>query len=67
MDRLTRMGEHALSGWRSTVGEPVADRLSRWTPLDPDAARAVLGAAFFLASLVYVVKTVTVAVRAERR
>ena len=67
MGRLTRMGEHALTGWRSTVGEPVADRLSRSTPLHPDTARALIGAAFFLASLIYVVKTVTAAVRAERR
>jgi hypothetical protein len=49
------------------VGEPVADRLSRATPLRPDTARALIGAAFFLASLIYVVKTVTTAVRAERR
>jgi hypothetical protein len=67
MERLTRMSRQALSGWRSTVGEPVAVQLSRLTPLHPDTARALIGAAFFLASLVYVVKTVTAAVRAERR
>jgi len=54
-------------GWRSAVGEPVAERLSRSTSLDRDTARALAGAAFFLASLTYVVKTVTSAVRAERR
>ncbi len=67
MSRLTRMGGQALTGWRSKVGEPVAVRLSRSTSLDADAARALVGAAFFLASLTYVVKTVTAAVRAERR
>lgn len=66
MGKLTRMGEHALTGWRSTVGEPVAARLSGWTPLGPDTARALIGAAFLLASLTYVVKTVTAAVRADR-
>lgn len=67
MGSLTRMSQHALSGWRSTVGEPVAARLSRWTSLRPDTARALVGAAFFLASAVYVVKTVAAALRAERR
>jgi hypothetical protein len=67
MGRLTRMSRHALSGWRNAVGEPVAVRLSKVTSLHPDTARALVGAAFFLASLVYVVKTVTAAVRAERR
>jgi hypothetical protein len=67
MGRVTRMSQHALSGWRSKVGEPVAVRLARVTSVPPDKARALVGAAFFLASLVYVVKTVTVAVRSERR
>jgi hypothetical protein len=67
MGSVTRMSQHALSGWRSTVGEPVAARLSQWTRLNPDTARAVVGAAFFLASAFYVVKTATAAVRAERR
>lgn len=67
MGSLTRMSQHALSGWRSTVGEPLAARLSQWTPLRPDTARAVVGAAFFLASATYVAKTVIAAVRAERR
>lgn len=67
MGRLTRMSGQALTGWRSTVGEPVAERLSRSTSLGRDEARALVGATFFLASLIYVVKTVTAAVRAERR
>jgi hypothetical protein len=67
MGSLTRMSQQALSGWRRTVGEPVAARLSQWTRLHPDTARALVGAAFFLASLTYVVKTVRAAVRAERR
>jgi len=49
------------------VGEPVAARLSRWTALRPDPVRALVGAAFFLASTVYVVKTLAAAIRAERR
>ena len=67
MGRLTRMSGQALTGWRSAVGDPVAERLSRSTSLDRDKARALVGAAFFLASLTYVVKTVISAVRAERR
>lgn len=67
MDRLGRMGQHALTGWRGRVAEPVADRVSRATPMSADAVRALIGAAFFAASLVYVVKTVATAVRDERR
>jgi hypothetical protein len=67
MSRLTRLSRHALSGWRRTVGEPVAVRLAQWTRMRPDTARALVGGAFFLASAVYVGKTVTAAVRAERR
>ncbi len=67
MSRLTRLSRHALGGWRRTVGEPVAVRLAQWTRMRPDTARALVGGAFFLASAVYVGKTVTAAVRAERR
>jgi hypothetical protein len=67
MGRLTRMSGQALTGWRSAVGEPVAERLSRSTSLDWDKARALVGAAFFLSSLTYVLKTVASEIRAERR
>lgn len=61
----TRMGRQALIGWRATVAEPVADRVSRHSRFSAEQAQAAIGAAFFLLSVYYVVKTV-MAVARER-
>ncbi len=61
--RGTRMGQQALSGWRHKVGEPVARQVSRRTRLTSEQVQAVIGAAFFVSSLVYVVKTMSAAAR----
>ncbi|WP_300007690.1 hypothetical protein [Pseudonocardia sp.] len=63
---VTRMGEQALTGWRRKAGEPVAEKLSQWTRLDPQAARAVVGGVLFLIPAWYVTKTVAAAIRAGR-
>lgn len=62
-DRGTRMGRHALSGWRHKVGEPVARRVSQRTRLTSEQVQAVIGAAFFVSSLVYVIQTIAAAAR----
>lgn len=59
----TRMGRQALSGWRHKVGEPVARQVSRRTRLSSEQAQAVIGAAFFLASVLYVAKTIAAVLR----
>lgn len=51
--QVTTLGRTALTGWREKVAEPVA----RSAPIDTDLARAIIGGAFFVASLVYVVRT----------
>ena len=51
------LGNLAAVGWRAKVADAVAKPLSSKTPIEPDQARALVGAAFFLLSVVYVVKT----------
>jgi hypothetical protein len=50
-------GNLAATGWRAKVADALADPLSQKTPLKAEQARAVVGLAFFLLSLLYVVKT----------
>ena len=59
----TRMGQQALSGWRHKMGEPIARQVSRRTRLSSEQVQALIGAAFFVSSLVYVVKTIAAAAR----
>jgi hypothetical protein len=54
------VGHAGLSGWRKTVADAVAPRV----PIDDDKARAMIGGAFFLLSVYYVISTV---VRAAKR
>lgn len=59
----TRMGQQALTGWRVKVGEPIAEQVSKRTSLSADQVKAVLGAAFFLSSLWYVISTISAAAK----
>ena len=66
MATATDIGQAGLQGWREKladgISQPVADR----APLENEQVRAVIGAVFFVLSVVYVVKTVSVAVRQAR-
>jgi len=62
----TRIGQQALTGWRRRVGEPIAARIAQRTGLTEEGAQAVVGAAFLLVSVWYVVKTLAAAARAPR-
>lgn len=53
----TKYSDAGLHGWKARVGESVADRVSSRTRLSRDQVKLVLGTAFFLLSLRYVVKT----------
>ncbi len=55
---LEELGQSALVGWRKPVAEKLAQPLESNTPLSAGQARALLGAAFFALSVVYVVGTV---------
>ncbi len=67
MATVTDLGQAGLQGWREKVAnrisQPVADR----APLTEDQVRALVGAAFFVLSVIYVVKTISAATRQARR
>ena len=52
------MGKAGLKGWRAKVADAVADPVAKHSPLSDDQVRAVLGAAFFALSALYVFGTV---------
>ena len=56
MDAVS-FGKAGLQGWRGTVADTVASPVARRAGLDDDQVRAVLGAAFFVLAVVYVVRT----------
>lgn len=51
------LGNIAASGWRARVADSLADPLSKVAPVKPEQARAIVGATFFVLSVIYVVKT----------
>jgi hypothetical protein len=61
-----RIGAAGLKGWRAKAADLVAGPLSRRTPLDADQARAAVGAAFLVLSVVYVAKASSDVTRALR-
>ena len=66
MAAVIRIGTAGLQGWRSKVGDAVAEPLARRTPLGAEQVRAAVGALFFALSVMYVVKTVSAASRELR-
>lgn len=66
MATVTRVGTAGLQGWRRKVGDAVAEPVAQRTPLGAEQVRAAVGALFFVLSVLYVVKTLTVASRELR-
>jgi hypothetical protein len=62
----TQLGQAGLQGWREKVADGIAEPVARRAPLDSDQVRAVLGAVFFVLSVLYIVKTVAAATREAR-
>ena len=60
------LGNIAATGWRAKVADAVAEPLSNVPPVKPEQARAIVGATFFLLSVVYVVQTSRKAARQLR-
>lgn len=58
-----KYADAGLHGWKARVGEGVAERVSSHTRLSRDQVKLVLGTAFFLLSLRYVVKTMAAIAR----
>jgi len=66
MATATQIGTAGLQGWRSKVGDAVAEPVAKRTPLGSEQVRAALGALFFVLSVMYVVKTISAATRELR-
>jgi hypothetical protein len=66
MTTATELGQTGLQGWRQTVAKGISGPVARRAPLEEDQVRAVIGAAFFVLAVIYVVKTISAATRQAR-
>ena len=66
MPSMTQAGQAGLQGWREKVADAVSEPVSKRAPLDESQVRAIIGGAFFVLSVMYVVKTVSVFAREAR-
>jgi hypothetical protein len=66
MTTATELGQTGLQGWREKVADGVSRPIAKRAPVEEDQVRAVIGAAFFVLAVVYVVKTVSAAMRQAR-
>jgi hypothetical protein len=62
----TELGQTGLQGWREKVADGVSGPVSKRAPIEEDQVRAVIGAAFFVLAVIYVVKTISAATRQAR-
>jgi len=67
MATVTELGQTGLQGWREKVADGISRPVAHRAPLEEDQVRAVVGAAFFVLSVIYVVKTISAATRQARR
>ena len=67
MATVTELGQTALQGWREKVADGISQPVAKRAPLEEDQVRAVIGAAFFILSLLYIAKTISAATRQARR
>jgi hypothetical protein len=67
MTTVTELGQTALQGWREKVADGISQPVANRAPLEEDQVRAVIGAAFFVLSVIYVAKTIFAATRHARR
>jgi hypothetical protein len=67
MATVTELGQTGLQGWRQKVADGISQPVANRAPLEEDQVRAVIGAAFFVLSLIYVAKTISAATRQARR
>ena len=67
MATATRLGQAGLQGWREKVADGIAEPVARRAPINSDQVRALLGAVFFVLSVLYIVKAVAAATRETRQ
>lgn len=61
MATATGVGQAGLQGWREKVADGVAGPVAQRTPLGEDQVRALIGGAFFVLSVIYIVQAVKAA------
>jgi len=66
MPKAVRLAQSGLQGWREKVADAVAEPVSNRTPLDSEQVRAGIGAAFFVLSILYIVKATRAATQELR-
>ena len=66
MANATQLGQTGLQGWREKVADGISQPVANRAPLDEDQVRAIVGAAFFVLAVLYVVKTISAATRQAR-
>jgi hypothetical protein len=66
MATATQLGQTGLQGWREKVADGISQPVAKRAPLEEDQVRAVIGAAFFVLALIYVVRTIMDATREAR-
>jgi len=66
MPDVTQFGQAGLQGWRAKAADAAAPALASRTPLKEDQARALIGALFFVLSVLYLVNAVKALVREMR-
>jgi hypothetical protein len=55
MATATRAAQAGLQGWRAKVADGIAPPVAQRTPLSEEQVRALIGGAFLVLSIVYVV------------
>jgi hypothetical protein len=66
MTTATEIGQTGLQGWREKVADGISRPVARRAPVEEDQVRAVVGVAFFVLAVIYVVKTLSAATRRAR-
>ena len=67
MAKVTELGQTGLQGWREKVADGISQPVANRAPLDEDQVRAVIGVAFFVLAVIYIVKTISAATRQARQ
>ena len=58
MTTATQAGQAGLQGWRAKFADAIAKPVANHTKLNEDQVRAVVGVAFFILAVIYVVNSV---------
>jgi hypothetical protein len=66
MATATELGQTGLQGWREKLANGISQPVAKRAPLEEEQVRAIIGATFFLLSVIYVAKTISAATQHAR-